>query len=64
MRAEQIIKGARRMAVTRFFSLGMVRAAMTPGIAQANEERKGMKTRPSRPKGRSARSTIAPARGR
>ena len=37
------------MVATRSRMFGMVRVAMIPGIAQANDDSSGMKARPDRP---------------
>ena len=49
MRAEQVISGAIMIVVSRSRRLSITRVDMIPGIAQANEERSGMKARPCRP---------------
>ncbi len=48
-RAEQVMSGAIMMVVSRSRQLGMVRAAMMPGIAQAKLDSSGMNARPDRP---------------
>ena len=48
-RAEQLISGATRMVTSRSFGDSMVRVAMMPGIAHANELSMGMKLLPCRP---------------
>ena len=47
--AEQLISGATRIVTSRSFLLSIVRVAMMPGIAQANELSIGMKLFPCRP---------------
>ena len=48
-RAEQVMSGAIMMVVRRSRQLGMVRAAMMPGMAQAKLDSSGMKARPDSP---------------
>ena len=48
-RAEQLINGATRMVTSRSLGVSMVRAAMIPGMAQANELSIGMKLFPCSP---------------
>ena len=64
MRAEQVISGAIRMVANRSRGLGMVRAAMMPGMAQANEDNSGMNARPDKPTLPIKRSSKKAARGR
>jgi len=63
-RAEQVISGASSMVARRSRQLGMVRVAMIPGMAQANEESSGMNERPDRPMLPISRSSRNAARGR
>ena len=63
-RAEQVISGASMIVARRSRVLGMVRAAMMPGIAQAKLDSSGMKARPDRPTRPISRSSRKAARGR
>jgi len=45
----QEVQGRMRMVARRSFAFGMVRVAMTPGMAQAYPERRGRKDFPLRP---------------
>ncbi len=48
-RAEQVISGAINIVVSRSFWSMIVRVAMMPGIAQAKDDKSGMKLCPDRP---------------
>ena len=61
-RALQLISGAIRIVAIRSRRLSMVRAAMMPGTAQANDDRSGMKLRPDSPKPAITRSIRKAAR--
>ena len=63
-RAEQVMSGAIMMVARRSRLEGMVRVAMTPGIAQAKEDSSGMNARPDSPTRPISRSSMKAARGR
>ena len=63
-RAEQVMIGANKIVASRSLTLGMVRAAMIPGMAQANDDSSGMKERPDSPTPPISRSSRNAARGR
>ena len=48
-RAEQVARGALSIVAMRSLADGIVRVAMMPGMAQANEESMATKARPSSP---------------
>ena len=60
----QVMMGASRIVAMRSRTLGMVRVAMIPGIAQAYEDSSGMKDRPDNPTLPMSRSSRKAARGR
>ena len=63
-RAEHVISGAIMMVTRRSRGFWMVRAAITPGMAQAKLDSSGMKARPDRPTPPIRRSSKKAARGR
>lgn len=56
--AEHVISGATRMVINRSRLEGIVRVAMIPGTAQANELKSGTKDLPLMPKLEKTRSKI------
>ena len=58
------IIGANKIVAIRSRTLGIVRVAMIPGIAQENEDSNGMKERPDSPTPPMSRSSRNAARGR
>ena len=48
-RAEQLMSGATKIVAKRSWRVSMVRVAMMPGMAQANDESMGMKLLPCSP---------------
>ena len=63
-RAEQDMSGATRIVARRLLGSGITRAAMMPGMAQANDDSSGMNARPLRPHQPSSRSIRNAARAR
>ena len=63
-RAEQVMSGATMMVAMRSGRFGIVRVAMMPGIAQANDDSSGMNARPDSPTPPMRRSSRYAARGR
>ena len=61
-RALQLMNGAIMMVVNRSRRLSMLRVAMMPGIAQANDDISGMNERPDRPTLPMTRSMMNAAR--
>ena len=61
-RAEQLIKGAIRIVTIRSRRFSMTRVAITPGIAQANDDMSGMNDLPLKPSRDMSRSIRKAAR--